>query len=152
MGYKKTRLGAGVPNEKVYLLHHYNKHSSKPALCNVWSQKELTAQVNLWTALKEKLQWTFLIEVFLLKCQYYRRLAPRGSGKPYEEILCPASFLPSHLLIQQSVYITCKAQYPAVSLWSYIASFYKSSWMETSFVWKKYWRSHRKHKDKGHLC
>lgn len=34
----------------------------------------------------------------------------RGLGKLYEEILCSTGFLPSHLLIQQSVYIICEAQ------------------------------------------
>lgn len=107
MGYRKSSRGAGAPNEKVYMLHHYNKHSSKP--CCLWCvvSEELTAQLNLWTALKRKLQWTFLIEVFLLKCQYYRRPAPRGSGKLYKETRCSTGFLSSHLLIQQSVYIMC---------------------------------------------
>lgn len=89
--------------------HLYNKHSSKLCCLQCVVSKELTAQLNLWTAVKEKLQCTFLI-VFLLKYQYYRRLAPRGLGKPYEEILCSTGFLPCHLLIQQSVYITCEAQ------------------------------------------
>lgn len=83
MGYRKSSLGAGVPSEKVYMLHHHNKRSSKPFClqCVVSKRINSTAE-SLDNPLIEKLQLTFLIEVFLLKCQYYSRLAPRGSGKP----------------------------------------------------------------------